>query len=131
VEDLVDDRVEQLDVVADDDQPAGVLGQEAAQPGDRVGVEVVGRLVEQQRRGVGEQDAGQLDAAALTAGQRAELLAERPLGQAEVRADAGRLGLGGVAAERVKRSSSCRTARAPRRRRGARPAGPGPSRGCA
>jgi hypothetical protein len=54
---------------------------------------VVGRLVEQQRRGVGEQDPGQLDAAALAAGQRAELLAERPLRQPEVRADPGRLGL--------------------------------------
>ena len=45
----VDDLGEQLDVVADDHQPAGVCPQEVAQPADRVGVEVVGRLVEQQR----------------------------------------------------------------------------------
>ena len=49
VEHLVDDGLEQLDVVADDDQPAAVAREEVAQPDDRVGVEVVRRLVEQQR----------------------------------------------------------------------------------
>ena len=96
---LVDDGLEQLDVVADHDQPAAVAGEEAAQPGDRVGVEVVGRLVEQQRLGVGEQDAGQLDAAALATGERAQRLGEHAVGQAEVGADPGGVALGGVAAE--------------------------------
>ena len=55
-----------------DDQAARVLAQEIAQPGDRIGVEVVRRLVEKQGGGlpggaVREQDAGQLDPAALTA----------------------------------------------------------------
>ena len=95
---LVDDGLEQLDVVADHDEPAAVAGQEAAQPDDRVGVEVVGRLVEQQRLGVGEQDAGQLDAATLTAGQRAQRLGEHPVGQAQVAADPGGVALGGVPA---------------------------------
>ena len=58
-------------------------GQEAAQPGDRVGVEVVGRLVEQQDAaaglaGVAEQDPGQLDAAALAAGEGADGLGRAP-----------------------------------------------------
>ena len=73
----------------------------------RVGVEVVGRLVEQQRggragAGVGrrEQDAGQLDPAALAAGQRPQRLGQDPVGQAEARADPAGLALGGVAAER-------------------------------
>ena len=79
---LVDDGLEQLDVVADHDQAAVVARQEAAQPGDRVGVEVVGRLVEQQGLGVGEQDPGQLDAAALTAGEGAQRLGQHPVGQA-------------------------------------------------
>ena len=95
---LVDDGLEQLDVVADDDEPAAVAGEEAAQPGDRVGVEVVGRLVEQQRLGVGEQDAGQLDAAALAAGEGAQRLGEHAVGQAQVGADAGGVALGGVPA---------------------------------
>ena len=97
---LVDDGLEQLDVVADHDQAAAVAGEEAAQPGDRVGVEVVGRLVEQQRLGVGEQDPGQLDAAALATGQGAQRLGEHPVGQAQVAADARRVGLGGVPAHR-------------------------------
>jgi hypothetical protein len=42
----VDDVGEQLHVVADDDETAGVVLQERAQPADRVGVEVVGRFVE-------------------------------------------------------------------------------------
>ena len=91
-------RLEQLDVVADHDEPALVLLEEVAQPDDGVGVEVVGRLVEQQRLGAGEQDAGELDPAALTAGERAERLLEHAVGQAEARGDRGGLGLGGVAA---------------------------------
>ncbi len=87
-----------------------MAGQERAQPGDRVGVQVVGRLVEQQRGragrpaapavGGGEQDAGQLDPAALAAGQGGDLLVQHPVGQAEVGADPGRLALRRVAAER-------------------------------
>jgi hypothetical protein len=45
----VDDVGEQVDVVADDDEPTGVPAQEFAKPAKRVGVEVVGWLVEQQR----------------------------------------------------------------------------------
>jgi len=84
VPDLVHDGLEQVDVVADDDQTSVVLAQEVAQPGDRVGVEVVGRLVEQERGGltpgVGEEDAGQFDAAALATGERAERLHKHPIG---------------------------------------------------
>jgi hypothetical protein len=52
-----------------------VGAQELAQPDDRVGVEVVGRLVEEQGRRTGEQDPGQLDPAPLPAGEGAQLLA--------------------------------------------------------
>ena len=89
--------------------PPLVAREERAQPGDRVGVEVVGGLVEQEVVALGapppavrggEQDAGQLDAAALTARQRGDPLAQHPLGQPEVGADAGGVALGGVPAER-------------------------------
>jgi hypothetical protein len=49
VEDPVDDDREQVDIVGDDDQPTRVALEVVAKPDDRVGVEVVGRLVEQQR----------------------------------------------------------------------------------
>ena len=84
--------------MADDDEAAAVGLQVVAQPDDRVGVEVVGRLVEQQRVGVREEDAGQLDTAALTAGERVQRLAEHAVGQAERGGDGGGLGLGGVPA---------------------------------
>ena len=50
-------------------------------------------------RGGGEQDPGQLDPAALPAGQRAHRLRQHPVRKAEVGADPGGLGFGGVAAE--------------------------------
>jgi hypothetical protein len=41
--------------VGDGDDGAGVLGEEALEPGDALGVEVVGGLVEQQQVGLLEQ----------------------------------------------------------------------------
>jgi hypothetical protein len=101
VEHLVDGRLEQVVVVADHDQPAPVCLEEVAQPHDRVGVEVVGGLVEQQRVGPREEDAGQLDAPTLAAGQGLQLLAEDPVGDAQAARDLGGLGLRGVATSGV------------------------------
>ena len=66
--------VEQLQVVADDQQRATVVAHEAEQPGLGVDVEVVGWLVEEQHVAAGEEDARQLDAAPLAT-------AEHPDGQ--------------------------------------------------
>lgn len=98
VEDLVDDGLDQVDIVGDHDEAAAVGLQVVPQPDDRVGVEVVRRLVEQQGVRVGEQDPGQLDTAALTAGERVQGLAEHAVGQIERGGDGGGLGLGGVPA---------------------------------
>ena len=59
-------------------------------------------MVDRTRTGIrrGEQDARQLDPAALTAGQRAQLLRQHPFGQAETRADPAGFALGAVAAQR-------------------------------
>jgi hypothetical protein len=56
--------------VGDGDDRALVLGEVLLEPGDRLGVEVVGRLVEQQQVGLGEQQPAERDAAALAAGER-------------------------------------------------------------
>ena len=53
--------------MADDDEAPGVGAQVVAQPQDRVVVEVVGGLVEQERVGLLEQNPGELDPTALTA----------------------------------------------------------------
>lgn len=102
----VDDIGQQIDVVADDHQPAGVAAQEIPQPAQRIGVEMVGGLVEQQRgrragAGVGrrEQDARQLHPASLAARQRAQRLGQDPFGQTETRADPACFAFGAVAAE--------------------------------
>ena len=81
-----------------------MAGEEAAQPGDRVGVEVVGRLVQQQRAAaVLARVANRIRASSMRRRWPPESvphrLAEHPVGQAEVGADPGGLGLGGVTAE--------------------------------
>ena len=79
------DVVEEVAVVGDDQDRAGILAQMAFEPVDRLGVEMVGRLVEQQQFGLFEQQPAQRDAAALAARQRVDV------------------GLVGRAAERVHR----------------------------
>ena len=61
--------VEEVAIVGDGDDGARVLVEEALQPGHGLGVEVVGRLVEQQHVRLRQQQAAQRDAAALAAGQ--------------------------------------------------------------
>ena len=52
----------------DGDDGAGVLGEVLLEPGDRLGVEVVRRLVEEEEVGLLEEDAAERDAAPLAAG---------------------------------------------------------------
>ncbi len=96
MEDPVDGGVEQRVVVADDHQTALVRREVLPQPPDRVGVEVVGRLVEQHRLGAAEQDPRQLDPSPLPAGEGPQGLAEDPVGDVEAVGDLRRLGLRGI-----------------------------------
>jgi hypothetical protein len=60
--------------VADDDGAAGEVLQRVFQRGQRFGVEVVGRFVEQQHVAAGLQHLGEVHAVALAAGEVADLL---------------------------------------------------------
>ncbi len=73
LEDPLGDVVEEVAIVGDGDDGAGVLLQEAFEPVDRLGVEVVGRLVEQQQVGRRQQQPAQRDAATLAAGERRDV----------------------------------------------------------
>ena len=64
--------VEEVAVVGDRDHGAGVAGQELLQPFHRLGVEVVGRFVQQQHVRLLQQQAAQRDAALLAARQLAD-----------------------------------------------------------
>ena len=65
----VDDGVEEAPVVRDDEHGAVEAGEELLEPGEAVGVEVVGGLVEEQDVGVLEQRGGQQRAGLLAAGE--------------------------------------------------------------
>jgi hypothetical protein len=70
--------------VADHDQPALVVLQEVAQPGDGVGVEVVGGLIQEHGFSSGVQDPGELHAATLAAGKGLQRLVQDAVRQGKV-----------------------------------------------
>ncbi len=110
VEHAVDRLADQLHIVGDDDEAALVVLEELPQPHDAVRVEVVRRLVEDHRLGVGEQDARQLDAPALTTREGRQRLVEDAVGKREVVRDGRRLRLCGVPAERFEALGEVRVA---------------------
>ena len=98
VEDLVDGGLHQTGVVGDHEDPARVGLQKAAQPDDGVGVQVVGRLVQEEGVCPGEQDARQLDSTTLTTGKVLEWLGQHAIVKSQVRRDPSSLGRGSVTA---------------------------------
>ena len=69
------DGVHEVTIVADDEErPAELVGQVVLQPADRVEIEVVGRLVEQEHVGPGEEGLGDEDAELVPARERAHLV---------------------------------------------------------
>ena len=73
LEDPAGHVVEEVAVVGDGDDGAVVVAQGALEPRDRLGVEVVGGLVEQQQVGLRQQQAAQRHAALLAAGEGGDL----------------------------------------------------------
>ena len=69
LEDPAGDVVEEVAIVGDDQHRARIVAQVLFQPGGRLGVEMVGRFVEQQQVGLFEQQPAERDAAALAARQ--------------------------------------------------------------
>ena len=98
VEDAVDDQLHQVNIVANDHQAAREVLQEIAQPQNRIGVQVVGRLVQKHGVRIGEENTRQLHAATLTTRQSRQWLGEHTLRQVQVGGDDRRLRLSRVAA---------------------------------
>src|SRR5207237_6254671 len=72
-QDVRGDAIEEPAIVADDDGAAGVVEQRLLERAQRVDVEVVGRLVEQQQVRAFLQELGEMHAIAFAAGERADL----------------------------------------------------------
>ena len=70
LEDPAGDVVQEVAVVGDRDHGAGVVVEETLQPGDRFGVQMVGRFVQQQHVGLAQQQPAERDPAPLAARQR-------------------------------------------------------------
>ena len=101
VEDLGDGLVEQLEVVADDEERAVEASQLIEQPALGRAVEVVRRLVEDHQVGLLEEHPHEVDPPALAAGQRVDVLEEELLAQAEAVGQTGHDRFGLVAAVRL------------------------------
>ncbi len=69
LDDARGDAVEEIAVVRDKEARARVAAQEVLEPGDALGIEVVGRLVEDQEVGLLDERAAERDAALLAAGE--------------------------------------------------------------
>ena len=101
VEDLGDGLVEQLEVVAHDEECAVEASQLIEQPALGGTVQVIRRLVEDHQVGLLEEHAHEVDTAPLAAGQRIDVLQEELLAQAEAVGQAGHDRFGLVAAVRL------------------------------
>ena len=99
--DMVDHLVQEIAVVRDDQGRAVPLAQVAFQPFHRVDVQVVGRLVQDEQVGIGEQQARQHGARALPAGELRD-------GPVEIvrRRSPGRSASGGCASRRCSRRAA-------------------------
>ena len=84
LEDPGDGPGQQRPVVADQRDAGPAAPQVGLEPGQAVVVEVVGRLVEEQDVGLGQQHGGQREPGLLTAGQLGRAAAEQPGGQPQV-----------------------------------------------
>ena len=89
MDDGVDGAVQQVAVVADDDDAVGILGDVALQPQRAFEVEIVGRLVEEQQVRPREQRGGERHAHAPAAGERGAGPLLRRLVEAEAGEDGG------------------------------------------
>ena len=98
VQDAGDGLVEKDQVVADHDHRPPTRAQEVHQPRLGVAVEVVGRLVEQQQVGVGEEGARELEPPALSAGQNTQRQVDAAFLKPQARSDPAGIRLARVAA---------------------------------
>ena len=94
VEHLVDRVAEELDVVGDDHDAAGERLNPVTQPHDRVVIEVIRGLIQEEYICIGEEHACQLDAATLAAGEGIEGLVEDAILETKGMSDLRRLGVG-------------------------------------
>jgi hypothetical protein len=92
-----DRLIEQVEVVRHHEQGPAVAAEEAHEPLLGVGVEVVGGLVEDEDVAAGEEDARQLDPAALTTREHLQRQIEPVGAKAQASGDPAHLGLGGIA----------------------------------
>ena len=98
MDDARDRLVEEIKIMTDDEQGASVSTQKLEEPVPGIGIEMVGRLVEEEKVAPGEQDAGQFETTPFTAGEGPQIQFKAVRAQAESIDQFANLGLRGVAA---------------------------------
>jgi hypothetical protein len=101
VHDVIAHRVEEVAVVRDQQQGAGIAGEPLLEPQQRIQVQVVGGLVEQQQIGRLEQRARQVDAHAPAAREGRQRPVQVGLEEAQTHQQLGGAGRGAVAVQRL------------------------------
>lgn len=97
VHDVVAHGIQEIAVVGNQQQRAGIAGKPLLKPQQRIEVEVVGGLIEEQQVRGHEQRASQIDAHSPAAGKRRQGACEIRLDKAEPDQQLGRAGLGPIA----------------------------------
>ena len=100
-DDPIGDRIDEVAVVGNEEKGSGPGGELLLEPGDRVDIEVVGRLVEDQHVGFGEEQAGQRHAHAPTTRELADGTVAVGVLKSETGENLAGVGLEGVAAHRL------------------------------
>ena len=90
VDDLVDDAVQEIAVVCDQQQRSRIFSEPVLEPQHRVEVEMVGRLVEQQKIGAAHQRLREIQAHAPSAGETRHRVRVPILGKTQARQQRGR-----------------------------------------
>ena len=91
IEDLIDYRLDESNIVRDDDEPPGILSEILTKPVNRFGIKMVCRLIEDESLGAPKEKSGKLYTSSLTARKSEERIFKEPFGQTEVHCDCLRL----------------------------------------
>ena len=101
MDDVIDHRIEEVAVVGNQQQGAGVALEPVLEPEDRIEIQVVGRFIQQQQVGRAHQRLGEVETHAPATGEAADRQRHLLVGKAQSGEQLARAGVGAVAVDVV------------------------------